>query len=117
MKTLKEKIQDYIDSYSNIPDFIKEKLFNLIPHSEDEFIKRCLDEASRGLWINDDYVLCPFCKKIEKSSKEECFTGTCTNCGTIIGGYQRALVCYSEITFSNDSRLSITTVESTPASK
>jgi hypothetical protein len=59
MKTLKEKIQEYIDSYSNIPDFIKEKLFNLIPHSEDEFIKRCLDEASRGLWVSDDYVLCP----------------------------------------------------------
>ena len=35
MKALKETIQEYIDSYSNIPDFIKEKLFNLIPHSED----------------------------------------------------------------------------------
>lgn len=109
MKTLKESIQKYIDSYTNIPDFIKGKLFNLIPHSEDEFIERCLDEAPRGLWVSDDYVLCPFCKKIEKSSKEKQFTGTCTNCGSIIGGYQRELVCCSEIIFSNDSRLSMPT--------
>lgn len=107
METLEKKIWEHIDAYSDIPNFIKERLFALVPHSEEEFIERCLAKESKGAILNITHGICPTCKKIEKLNNRNYLyePAICEKCGTSIKTRLAGQMYCTEFFFSKDNRL------------
>lgn len=107
MDSLELKIKNDVNSYTDIPEFIREKLYSMIPHSQDEIIDRCLSNYHNGFTFRNTNKagICPKCKKIVELSGYVYSGLKCSSCGQRIPDYGCDTIIFSKMLFSADARL------------
>ena len=101
MEPLEKDIREKLDSHMTVPKTVKEELYDLIPHNEKDIINSVLSIYNRGFKINNEYILCPECQRVEKSKKEY----FCKECGTCVSNGFLDSVLFQEIIFSSAPEL------------
>lgn len=114
MNSFELKIKKEINNYTDIPEFIREKIYGLIPHSHDEIIDRCLKSHPSGFIFRDTdgFVvagICPECKKVVKLSDHSYRGYKCNSCGQLITSSCGEIVIFRKLLFSADTRLDLPT--------